>query len=105
MVHFDLYTALVEPGLSQNDSDCPRLAKHALVLGPGGPIRSDPLHPSSNKGPSDSAFQRASSPEPSESESSIRAATSSEKPCFLMVELLGAKHEDSDSEGSGELAR
>ena len=53
MVHFDLYTALVEP-----------------LWG-----------------------------------ASIRAATSSEKPCFLMVELLGAKHEDSDSEGSGELAR
>ena len=64
-------------GLSQNDSDCPRLAKHALVLGPGGPIRSDSLHPSSNKGPSDSAFQRASSPEPSESESSCLAPRSS----------------------------
>ena len=64
-------------GLSQDDSDCPRLAKHALVLGPGGPIRSDPLHPSSNKGPSDSAFQRASSPEPSESESSCLAPRSS----------------------------
>ena len=64
-------------GLSQDDSDCPRLAKHALVLGPGGPIRSDPLHPSSNKGPSDSAFQRASSPEPSESQSSCLAPRSS----------------------------
>ena len=60
-------------GLSQDDSDCPRLAKHALVLGPGGPIRSDPLQPSSDKGPSDSAFQRASSPEPSESQSSCLA--------------------------------
>ena len=57
-------------GLSQNDSDCPRLAKHALVLGPGGPIRSDSLHPSSNKGPSDSL-------EPSESESSCLAPRSS----------------------------
>ena len=64
-------------GLSQDDSDCPRLAKHALVLGPGGPIRSDPLQPSSDKGPSDSAFQRASSPEPSESQSSCLAPRSS----------------------------
>ena len=64
-------------GLSQNDSDCPGLAKHALVLGPGGPIHSDPLHPPSNKGPSDSAFQWASSPEPSESESSCLAPRSS----------------------------
>ena len=43
-------------GLSQDDSGCPRLAKHALVLGPGGPIGSDPVQPSSNKGPSNSAF-------------------------------------------------
>ena len=63
-------------GLSQDDSDCPRLAKHALVLGPGGPVRSDPLQPSSDKGPSDSAFQRASSPEPSESQSSCLAPRS-----------------------------
>ena len=64
-------------GLSQDDSDCPRLAKHALVLGPGGPIRSDPLQPSSDKGPSDSAFQWASSQEPSESQSSCLAPRSS----------------------------
>ena len=64
-------------GLSQDDSDCPRLAKHALVLGPGGPIRSDPLQPSSDKGPSDSAFQRASSPEPSQSQSLCLAPRSS----------------------------
>ena len=65
------------PGLSQDDSDCPRLAKHALVLGPGGPIRSDPVHPSSDKGPSDSAVQWTSSPEPSESQSSCLAPRSS----------------------------
>ena len=29
--------------LSQNDSDCPRVAQHALVLGPGQSISSDPL--------------------------------------------------------------
>ena len=64
------------PGLSQDDSDCPRLAKHALVLGPGGPIRSDPIHPPSDKGPSDSTIQRVSSPEPSESQSSCLAPRS-----------------------------
>ena len=64
-------------GLSQDDSDCPRLAKHALVLGPGGPVGSDPVQPSSDKGPSDSTFQRAGSQEPSESQSSCMAPRSS----------------------------
>ena len=63
--------------LSQDDSDCPRLAKHALVWGPGGPVDSDPVQPSSNKGPSNSAFQRATSQEPSESQSSCLAPRSS----------------------------
>ena len=64
-------------GLSQDDSDCHRLAKHALVLGPGGPVGTDPVQPSSNKGPSNSAFQRASSQEPSEFQSSCLAPRSS----------------------------
>ena len=64
-------------GLSQNDSDCPRLAKHALVLGPGGPISSDPLQSTAGKGPSDSALQRATSQEPQESQPSCLAPRSS----------------------------
>ena len=70
--------------MSQNDSDCPRLAKHALVLGPGGPVCSDSLQPSSDKGSGDSTLQRASSQEPSESQSSCLAPRSSaiRKHCF-----------------------
>ena len=64
-------------GLSQNDSDCPRLAKHALVLGPGGPISSDSLQSTSDKGPGDPTFQRATSQEPQESQSSCLAPRSS----------------------------
>ena len=64
-------------GLSQNDSDCPRLAKHALVLGPGGPISSDSLQSTSDKGPGDPTFQQATSQEPQESQSSCLAPRSS----------------------------
>ena len=64
-------------GLSQDDSDCPRLAKDVLVLGPGGPVGSDTLQPPSGEGSSDSAFQRTSSQEPSESQSSCLAPRSS----------------------------
>ena len=36
--------------LSQNDSDCSRMAQHALVLGPGQSISSHPLQAPSTKG-------------------------------------------------------
>ena len=65
------------PGLSQDDSDCPRLANHALVWGPGGPVGSDSLQPPSDKGPGNSTVQQASSQEPSESQSSCLAPRSS----------------------------
>ena len=45
-------------GLSQDDPHRPRLGKHALVLGPGGPISSDSLQASPGMGPSDSTLQR-----------------------------------------------
>ena len=50
-------------GLSEDDSHCSRLAKHALVLGPGKFVGSDSLHSSAGKGPGDSAIQRTSSQE------------------------------------------
>ena len=64
-------------GLSQNDSDCPRLTKHALVLGPGGPISADSIQSTSGKGPVDSTVQRAASQEPQESQSPCLAPRSS----------------------------
>ena len=64
-------------GLSQNDSGCPRLAKHALVLGPGGPISSDSLQSTSDRGPVDSTLQRAATQEPQESQSPCLAPRSS----------------------------
>ena len=64
-------------GLSQNDPDCPRLAKHALVLGPGGAVSTDSLQPASGKGPGDPTFQWATSQEPQESQSSCLAPRSS----------------------------
>ena len=54
-------------GLSEDDSHCSRLAKHALVLGPGEFVGSDSLHSSASKGPGDSAVQRTSSQEPQQS--------------------------------------
>ena len=47
--------------LSEDDSHCSRLAKHALVLGPGELVGSDSLHSSASKGPGDSTVQRSSS--------------------------------------------
>ena len=56
-------------GLSQNDSNCSRVAQHALVLGPGQSISSDPLPASTSNGSGDTAFQRPPSQEPQQSES------------------------------------
>ena len=80
-------------GLSQDDSDCPRLANHALVLGPGGPVGSDTLQPPSGEGPSDSAFQRASSQEPSESHSACLAPRSSTIRKHCLSEEVAARIE------------
>ena len=41
-------------GLSENDSHCTRLAKHALVLGPSEFVGSDSLQSSTGKGTGDS---------------------------------------------------
>ena len=56
-------------GLSQDDSHCSRVAKHALVLGPGEVVGSDPLQSSPTKGPRDSTIQRPGSQESQQSES------------------------------------
>ena len=63
-------------GLQENDSDCPRLAKHALVLGPGGSVGSDSLQSAPGKGSGVSTFQRAASQEPLKSQSSCLAPRS-----------------------------
>ena len=60
-------------GLSQDDSHCPRVAKHALVLGPGEFVGSDSLQSPTGKGPGDSTVQRSSSQEPEQSESACLA--------------------------------
>ena len=55
--------------LTEDDSRCFRLAKHALVLGPGELVGSDSIHSSTtSKGSSDSTVQRSSSQEPQQSE-------------------------------------
>ena len=56
------------PRLSQNDTDCSRVAQYALVLGPGQSIASDPIHASTAEGSSDTTFQWATSPKPQEPE-------------------------------------
>ena len=55
-------------GLLQDNSNCSRLAQHALVLGPGQSVGSDPLQAPTTKGPGDTTLQLASSPEPQQSE-------------------------------------
>ena len=64
-------------GLSENDSHCTRLAKHALVLGPGKFVGSDSLQSSNGEGPGESTIQRVSLQEPLQSESACLAPRAS----------------------------
>ena len=68
---------LMDQGLSQNDSDCSRVAQHALVLGPGQSIGSDPLQAPTAEGSGDTTLQRASQPETQQSESTCLAPRAS----------------------------
>ena len=64
-------------GLLENDSHCTRLAKHALVLGPGKFVGSDSLQSSNGKGPGDSTIQQISPQELQQSESACLAPRAS----------------------------
>ena len=64
---------LRDQGLLQNDYHCPRMAKHALVLGPRESVSSDPVQTSSDTGPGDPALQRASTQESHPPQSSCLA--------------------------------
>ena len=63
--------------LSQNDSNCSRVAQHAVVLGPGQSISSDPLPASTSRGSGDTAFQRSPTQEPQQFESACLAPRAS----------------------------
>ena len=63
------------PGLplQQNNSDCSRVAQHALVLGPGSDVKPDSTVSAQHAQPSVSAIQPGPSQEPVESESTCLA--------------------------------
>ena len=67
------------PGLplQQNNSDCSRVAQHALVLGPGGNVKPDPTVSALHTKPSVSALQPGLSQEPVESEPTCLAPRAS----------------------------
>ena len=67
------------PGLplQQNNPDCPRVAQHALVLGPGSNVKPDPTVSAQPTQPSVSAIQPGPSQEPVESESTCLAPRAS----------------------------
>ena len=67
------------PGLplQQNNPDCPRVAQHALVLGPGSNVKPDPTVSAQHTQPSVSAIQPGPSQEPVESEPSCLAPRAS----------------------------
>ena len=67
------------PGLplQQNNSDCPRVAQHALVLGPGSNVKPDPTVSAQPTQPSVSAIQPGPSQEPVESEPTCLAPRAS----------------------------
>ena len=60
-------------GLLQDDSHCPRVAKHALVLGLGEFVGSDSLQSPTSHGLGDSTVQWISSQEPQQSQSACVA--------------------------------
>ena len=63
--------------LQQNNSDCPRVAQHALVLGSGSNVKPDPTVSAHHTQPSISAIQPGPSQEPVESESTCLAPRAS----------------------------
>ena len=63
--------------LQQDNTDCPRVAQHALVLGSGGNVQSDPTVPALHTQPVVSTIQPGSSQEPVKSESSRLAPRAS----------------------------
>ena len=67
------------PGLplQQNNPDCPRVAQHALVLGPGSNAKPDPTVSAQHTQPSVSAIQPGPSQEPVESEPTCLAPRAS----------------------------
>ena len=65
------------PPLQQNNSDCTRVAQHALVLGPGCNAKSDPTVSAQHTQPGVSTIQPGPSQEPGESESACLAPRAS----------------------------
>ena len=67
------------PGLplQQNNSDCSRVAQHALFLGPGSNVKPDPTVSAQHTQPSVSAIQPGPSQEPVESEPTCLAPRAS----------------------------
>ena len=63
--------------LQQNNSDCSRVAQHALVLGPGGNVKPDPTVSAQHTQPSVSTIQPGPSQEPVESEPACLAPRAS----------------------------
>ena len=63
--------------LLQSDSNCSRVAQHALVLGPGQSIGSDSIQASTAGESGDTALQRSPSQEPRQSESTCSALRAS----------------------------
>ena len=68
---------VVELPLQQNNPDCPRVAQHALVLGPGSNVKPDPTVSAQPTQPSVSAIQPGPSQEPVKSEPTCLAPRAS----------------------------
>ena len=60
-------------GLLQDDTHCPRMAKHALVLGPSESVSSDSIQTPSGARPGDSTLQRGTTQESQQPQSSCLA--------------------------------
>ena len=64
-------------GMWQNDPNCPSMAQHALVLGPGQPFSSNPIQASPSMRSGDSFVQRFCSQQSHQSEPACLAPRAS----------------------------
>ena len=81
------------PPLQPNNSDCPRVAQHALVLGSSGNVKSDPTVSAQHAQLSVSAIQPGPSQEPVESEPTCLAPRASAIKEQGFSEAVAARHE------------
>ena len=95
------YSHLLSTGRPISSSDCPRVAKHALVLGSSGNVQSNPTVPTQHTKPGISAIQPGPSQEPVKSELTCLAPRASLRQWQHELRLLKEDQPDLSMRQSG----